>query len=94
MYSDTKVNVGVRGSYNIGSDRYPVTITKVSRTKVTVRVERVTKWEDSTGVEFEQDPEGRTVDFTLRQDGSFRRLGAKGGRLSLWGWSAYQDPCF
>lgn len=95
--NSTLPQVGTRGSFSVGSDRYPCTVIAVSPSgyRVTVQEDRVTVYTpfpDCSGDEFERNPQGRTMVFTRRQNGRYRQTG--GGSLSLDGWMAHQDPSF
>jgi hypothetical protein len=103
----TKTNIpsipspGMGASYGVGSDRYPCTVTEVSRTghRVTTRDALATLIEgsvlDGTAVyEYAMNPEGSERVWTRRRDGSYRQLGCKATFLNIGEYRKYLDPSF
>jgi len=103
----TKTNIpsipslGMGASYGVGSDRYPCTVTEVSRTghRVVTRDALATliggSVLDGTAVyEYAVNPDGIECIWTLRRDGSYRQLGCKATSLSIGEYRKYLDPSF
>jgi hypothetical protein len=95
---DILPQVGEKCSYRVGSDTYPCTVVRVSKTgrKVIVRDVVFTAGEGHNYYEnqvwaFVDDGKGHTHTFNY----SSKKNGWFGcGRLIRNGWEAYQDPCF
>lgn len=94
--------VGDKGYYSCGSDAYPVTVTKVSKSgfKITVRQEKFVgdseNGHDYFGIQvwkFEENPKGQEITFYWQpsQEDWFDET----CRLNITGkWFARQDPSF
>jgi hypothetical protein len=94
--------VGLPASYQVGSDRYAVTVVAVSKSghEVTTRDAKSRLASGSIFSEqqrylFVADPEGAVRVFTRRKNGRYVSKGNKrSGFLSLGEYSAYRDPSF
>lgn len=91
---------GLHCTYNIGSDRYPGTLIKISRKKTVLHVQ-LDKFEAGTGHDYygsqkwiiTRNPDGDVLKFVWSDlAGTYRHHGT--GCLTLGNWEAYQDPYF
>lgn len=94
-------SVGTPASYGCGSDRYPCTVTQVTRTghQVITREATATLVSgsalDGTAVyEYAENPAGAPTVWTRRQDGTYRELGCKSTILRIGEYRKYYDPSF
>ncbi len=100
MPSPTFPAVDVHGFYTSGSDRYPCTVVAVSPSghRVTVEQDDYKVEADPDGHDqhyvFRRREGGQKRVFTRREDGSYRPVGSRYGRLVLGEWDAHQDPHF
>jgi len=94
--------VGTHGTYQIGSDSYPVTVIKVERNGRIVTVQFDT-FKHTGGSNYYgqqrymvfRNEKGRTETFTWKPSAKAYTLkGARHGFLHLGEWGAYQDPGF
>jgi hypothetical protein len=99
MTNKTLPVIGTPGFYSVGSDIYPCTVVRVTKTRIYVRDAK--RWvvegsvQDGTAVyAFEADSNGRELTFTLRDCGAYRERGCNHGRLHLGEYRAYMDPSF
>lgn len=86
-------------SWDVGSDRYPGTVVKVSKTSVWVRRDDFVRTDrngmsEDQSYRFVQREVGELIRFTLRKDGRLRRAGRKSYSALSHGRSAHQDPHF
>lgn len=89
------------GYFTSGSDRYPCTVTAVSKSGHTVTVRREeyrvvsgSAHDGSAKYEFTPGTGPGSEVFTRRQDGTYRRKGNSYSVLVLGAWDAYYDPHF
>jgi len=99
---DGGIKVGQGATYSIGSDRYPYTVIEVSSpTRVVVQADYYRRtdnngFSESQTYEYTHNPSAFQTIVTRRKDGVWRKKGDTkgGGRFSLHGRNAYQDPSF
>lgn len=92
--------VGMGATYSIGSDRYPCTVTAISKTghKITTRDDKATR-SDGNGISesqtytYERDPKGEVRTFYRLSDGTYRNKTVS-CRLRLGSRDMYLDPNF
>ena len=84
--------IGMGATYNIGSDSYAYTISKVNRTGKTIEV----KADVRKGEDFIPNPNAKARIFTMRKSGYFQEKGADGrsGYLTIGVRKEYRDPSF
>lgn len=94
-------SVGMPANYGCGSDRYPCTVTEVTRTghRVITRDAMATlvsgSASDGTAVyEYAENPAGAPTVWTRRKDGAYRQLGCKSTILRIGEYRKYYDPSF
>lgn len=95
--------VGMGATYCIGSDSYSYTVIEVSASKRRIKIQsdRSTRVDNNGQSESQQyiherDPNGRIEEYSLRQDGSWRRKGDdhRTGYVLLGSRRSYGDPSF
>jgi len=101
---EIKVEVGMHGTYSIGSDAYPVTVIEVYRNfrEIVVQYDNFVADKEKKHDYFGQqhwkiirNEKGRTEIFTWKR--KYKRFGPKSessGTLHLGTWNAKQDPSF
>lgn len=85
--------VGMGATLYLWSDRYPATVTKVSPSgkTVTLTEDNVVGWENSYGVSFAPNPNGRVWTARKGKNGTWK---ASGSGVTLGSRAAYRDPSF
>ena len=93
--------VGTPAAYQVGSDRYPVTVVHVSKSghRIVAQHAACTRVPGTNHMDqkvtFDVDPSGALVTFTRRQDGRYRMVGCESyGTLRLGQYDRYIDPSF
>lgn len=93
MSADIKPGQG--GSYSIGSDRYPVTVVKVSATGKTVWYRKAKSFRAGNGAHlFVDDTSADVQRATMRKCGKFKPSGQRCGFLHFGEYDHYRDPHF
>jgi hypothetical protein len=102
-YQQPTPEIGMGATTGYGSDRYPYTVVAIlSKRKIRLQADRYRRT-DTNGVSEVQhyditpDPDGVTVEATLRKDGSWVRDGdplGHGQRFCLGHLDAHFDPHF
>jgi hypothetical protein len=94
--------IGTHGTYQIGTDSYPVTVVGVERNGRVVTVQFDTAKHNAGsnyyGIQrhmIYRNEKGRTEKFTWKPSAQCYTLkGRPHGFLHLGEWKAYTDPCF
>jgi len=85
--------IGMGATIYMWSDRHAATVVAISKSgkRITLRADRVTRWENSYGAAFLPDPDGVTYEANLTKNGTWK---SAGNGVTLGNRAAYRDPSF